>query len=237
MTRRAAGSRARIRAVFLDSGHTLVEPLGGSWFPGHRFFEITRAHGLEIPRDAAFASALAAGYAFLEANHAVATLEEEDDHFAQYYRVILRSLRLAAPSALIGELAHAYVRTLNFAPYDDVRSALERLRALGISLAVITDSWPSVEAKFAELGLREYFSAFVISSRERCLKPDPRIYSRALRAIGVSAHETLFVDDGVDLVEKARAQGFRGLVMDRAGAHPRRAGFIRRLDELFAHLG
>ena len=58
----------------------------------------------------------------------------------------------------------------------------------------------------------------------------------ALQAIGVSAGETLFIDDGPDLGEDARAQGFRGLVMDRAGAHPPGDGIIRRLDQLFSYL-
>jgi putative hydrolase of the HAD superfamily len=121
-------------------------------------------------------------------------------------------------------------------PYDDVRPALERLRGAGLPLAVITDSWPSVEEKFASLGLRDYFAAFVISSRQRCTKPHPGMFEPALRATGVAPAEALFVDDGPDLVEGARAQGFRALLMDRAGAHPRGPGTIRGLAELFAHL-
>ena len=226
----------RIRAVFFDHGHTLAEPHGGSWWPGHRFDEVTRAHGLEIARDARFAAALARGYAFLDANHAVADIEEEDEHFAEYYRVVLRELQLPAPPALIAQLSHAYVRELNFAPYDDTRATLDRLRGMGLALAVITDSWPSVEAKYGRLGLREYFAAFVISSRERCIKPDPRMFTPALRATGCTPGEVLFVDDGADLVESAREQGFHGLVMDRAGAHPRQPDFVRRLEEVIDHV-
>ncbi len=76
----------------------------------------------------------------------------------------------------------------------------------------------------------------MISSQQGCTKPDPGMFAPALQAIGVSAKETLFIDDGPDLVEDARAQGFRGLVMDRAGAHPPGDGIIRQLDQLFAYL-
>jgi HAD superfamily hydrolase (TIGR01509 family) len=232
LTRQRARLAGGIRAVFFDHGHTLAEPLGGSWWPGHRFDELTRAHGLEIARDARFDAALARGYAYLDANHAVANLEEEDAQFAEYYRIVLRELGVSAPPALIAQLSHAYVRELNFAPYDDTRGTLERLRGMGLALAVVSDSWPSVEAKYERLGLRGFFAAFVISSRERCIKPDPRMFTPALLATGVRPEEALFVDDGVDLVESVREQGFHGLVMDRAGAHPRHPGFVRRLDEI-----
>ena len=225
-----------IRAILFDSGHTLMEPIGGSWFPGHRFFEIARSHGHEIANDAAFEEALAAGYEFLDANHSVHTLDEEEAQFEEYYRVMLRTLGLPARPDLTAELAHAYVRELNFQPYDDVRRVLDRLSEAGLPLAVITDAWPSVERKFSDLGFRDYFAAFVISSQQGCIKPDPGMFTPALQAIGVSARESLFIDDGLDLVEDARAQGFRGVVMDRAGAHPPRDGIIRQLDELFAYL-
>jgi len=225
-----------VRAVFFDAGHTLMEPIGDSWFPGHRFFEIARSHGIEIADDEAFGEALAAGYAFLDANHSVDTLEQEEAQFDEYYRVILRTLGLRAPPGLTAVLAHAYVREVNFRPYDDARPVLDRLREMGLPLAVITDSWPSVEQKFSDLGFRDYFATFVISSQQGCVKPDPRMFEPALRAIGVAAKETLFIDDGPYLVEDARTQGFRGLVIDRAAADPPGDGIIRQLDELFAYL-
>jgi putative hydrolase of the HAD superfamily len=227
-----------IQAVFFDHGNTLARPFGGSWFPGHRFGEIARAHGLGLAPDAPLETALARGYAFLHANHyAVASIDDEDGHFAEYYGVVLKELGLPAPPELLAQLSRAYVRELNFEPYDDTRASLDRLRAMRMPLAVITDSWPSVEAKYAQLGLRDYFSAFVISSRERALKPDPRIFAPALRALGVAPHEVLFIDDGVDLVQRAREQGFRGLVMDRARALPAQSGVITQLAELFGQLG
>ncbi len=225
-----------IRAVFFDSGHTLMEPIGGSWFPGPRFFEIARSHGHEIANDAALDEALATAYSFLDANHSVHTLDEEEAQFDEYYRVILRTLGLSAPPDLTAELAQEYVRQVNFQPYDDVRPVLDRLREVDLPLAVITDAWPSVERKFSDLGFRDYFAAFVISSQQGCIKPDPGMFAPAIQAISISAKETLFIDDAPDLVEDARAQGFRGLVMDRAGTHPPGDGVIRQLDQLFAYL-
>jgi HAD superfamily hydrolase (TIGR01509 family) len=229
-----------IRAVIFDHGHTLAGPLGGGWWPGHRFDELTRVHGIEIERGAAFDAALASAYAFLDAEHfGVATLVDEDAHFAEYYRVLLRALGKPAPEELLVQLSHAYVRELNFAPYDDTRATLERLRAMRLPLAVVSDSWPSVEAKYERLGLRHFFAAFVISSREGAIKPDPKIFAPALRALRTPPQETLFIDDGADLVDSARTQGFRALCIDRRAtdrATPKAPGVIHRLSELFDHL-
>jgi putative hydrolase of the HAD superfamily len=219
-----------VRAVFFDSGHTLVRPLGGSWFPGHHFFAVTRSHGLEIPDDSALPRALDEGFAYLDANHRVASLPQEEAQFVEYYRIVLGSLGLAPSPDLLAELSRGIVHRPNFEPYPDTRSSLERLRQAGLPLAVITDAWPSVETKFTELGFRDYFSAFVISSVQGCTKPAPGMFEPALRAIGVAADQVLFVDDGPDLVEAARAMGFRALLMDREATHPPRDGVIRDLE-------
>ena len=60
--------RRQIRGVLFDSGDTLVTPLGGSWFPGHRFHEILEARGVRsLPADR-LDSALGAGMQHLDDN-------------------------------------------------------------------------------------------------------------------------------------------------------------------------
>ncbi len=66
-----------VRAIFFDSGHTLMRPLGGRWFPGHHFFPTVRKHGLEIADDDSLAAAVDEGYAYLDANHHITSLEQE----------------------------------------------------------------------------------------------------------------------------------------------------------------
>jgi len=48
----------------------------------------------------------------------------------------------------------------------------------------------------------------VISGDERLAKPDPRIFGLLLERYGLSAGETLFIDDHVPNVEAAAALGF-----------------------------
>lgn len=221
-----------VRAIFFDSGHTLMRPLGGRWFPGHHFFPTVRKHGLEIADDDSLAAAVDEGYAYLDANHHITSLEQEEAQFAEYYRIILRELDRDATPELIAELARIVVHQPNFEPYPDTRDVLERLRGSGLPLAVITDAWPSVETKFTMLGFRDYFSAFVISSMQGCVKPDPGMFDPALRELGVAPADVLFVDDGPDLVEAARGMGFQALLMDRDGAHGQDDRTVRDLESV-----
>jgi epoxide hydrolase-like predicted phosphatase len=43
--------------------------------------------------------------------------------------------------------------------------------------------------------LAQYFDSVVISSQEKIIKPDPRIYKIMLQRLGVKASEALFIDD------------------------------------------
>ena len=50
----------------------------------------------------------------------------------------------------------------------------------------------------------------VVSGDEKLMKPDPAIYRLALRRFGLAAGEGLFVDDRLENVEAAEANGFAG---------------------------
>lgn len=51
----------------------------------------------------------------------------------------------------------------------------------------------------------------VVSSHERLCKPNPQIYTRAIRRFGVNPTTTLFVDDTVENVRAARACGMNAV--------------------------
>jgi FMN phosphatase YigB (HAD superfamily) len=65
--------------------------------------------------------------------------------------------------------------------------------------------------------LRDFFQAFIISSKLGVLKPDGRIYQAALREIGCPPEKVLFVDDDPDYVRAAESLGMWGTVISREG--------------------
>jgi 2-haloacid dehalogenase len=78
--------------------------------------------------------------------------------------------------------------------------ALAAVRALAKAypLALITNGIASVQKRrFGASPITRYFRSVVISEEVGIAKPDPRIFTPALRAIGVEAPDVLYVGDSV----------------------------------------
>ena len=226
-----------IRAVFFDSGDTLMRPIGGSWFPGHRFFEICASFGVGVNADELLENACTKGGEYLYANHhAVPDEDAEERQFVEYYRIVLRELGHVTPDDLLTQLAHAIVREPNFEPFPDTKEVLEHLTQRKIPMAVLTDAWPSVRTKFQSLGYHDYFETIVISAEAGCVKPDMGMFEPALNALNVKPSEVLFVDDALDLVQAAGEKGFRWLLADYGNQHPHIHHRIGRLVDVLHHV-
>lgn len=208
-------------AVLFDSGGTLARPLAGTW-PKPRFRELVAAAGLPVPDDARLRAALAAG----SMPPVITTLDAELAAYAGYYRTVLGELFGAArepgqdprdpfPAALPGQLAEASVFDLDQEPYEDTLPALRRLAAAGVRLAVVSNAAPSLELRHRDMGLRDFFDPFLISSVAGSAKPDPGIYQLALAAVSLPPQQVLFVDDVPGNVRAATALGMRGYLVDR----------------------
>ncbi len=112
--------------------------------------------------------------------------------------------------------------------------ALERLRAAGLRLAVVSNSDGRAAAALAAAGLDGHFEFVVDSGEVGIEKPDARIFHHALDRLGVGAGEALYVGDlyEVDVVG-ARAAGMRAVLVDPAGgAGVRDVPVIRAVREL-----
>ncbi len=56
----------------------------------------------------------------------------------------------------------------------------------------------------------DHFTDIIVSGVEKLVKPDPAIYTLALRRFGLAPGEALFVDDRLENIESAAANGFVG---------------------------
>jgi HAD superfamily hydrolase (TIGR01509 family) len=115
----------------------------------------------------------------------------------------------------------------------DTRATLERLRAAGLRLGVVSNSDGRVEAALSAAGLRDCFEVVLDSALFGAEKPDPAIFRAALEALGVAPDEALYVGDlyEVDVVG-ARAAGIEAiLLLPDSAAAP--AG-VRRVASLAA---
>jgi putative hydrolase of the HAD superfamily len=81
-----------------------------------------------------------------------------------------------------------------------------------IPLGLISNAWSGLRELLRQLGLLELFDVVVISAEVGLLKPDPRIYWRALEGLGLPPEATAFLDDLPENVRAARALGMHGIL-------------------------
>jgi HAD superfamily hydrolase (TIGR01509 family) len=205
-----------LETVFLDAGGVLVHP---SWT---RVSDVLRRQGVAIdPADLAQADLLAKRAIDRPDPPQVAS-DAERGLF--YFNLLLEKAgvpRSAATDAAVVELGR-YHREHNLWEHvpDEVVPTLERLRAGGLHLVVVSNANGTVERAFERLRLRRFFDRIYDSQVEGVEKPDPRLFRLALEGSGARAATTLHVGDlyYVD-VTGARSAGLRAALLDPAGLY------------------
>jgi putative hydrolase of the HAD superfamily len=97
-----------------------------------------------------------------------------------------------------------------------ILAALDSLRAAGIRTALVSDAGADDVESWRYSPLRERLDAVVFSYQLGFRKPDPRIYERALDAVGAQPGEAIFVGDGgSDEHRGARAVGMQTVLVTR----------------------
>ncbi len=98
--------------------------------------------------------------------------------------------------------------------YEDVFKVIPEL-GKRYRLGIVSDTWPSLERVFRNVGLRNYFSTFVMSSVLGVNKPHELMFKTALSELNVSSEEALFIDDNTSNIEGARKLGIQSILMLR----------------------
>ena len=179
---------AEIDAVTLDAYDTLltlVDPLP-------RLQALLPAHGEEAIRNAFLAEA-----AYYRAH----SWEARDDaSTAVFHAACARTFNEELGSSLSPD---EYNGTMQFEPLPEVVDALEQLRSLGLSLAVVGNWDFSLNRRLEENGLTGFFATVVPAAN----KPAPDGILQALAALGVEPARALHVGDDPSDEEAARTAG------------------------------
>jgi putative hydrolase of the HAD superfamily len=159
---------------------------------------------------------LAAGAA--EATRAMEQVRGADRDRATVYLETLFTLA-GVPAERLGEVRTCLAglheeRHLWCATADGTFATLERLRAAGLRLGVVSNSDGRVEAALTAAGLRDCFEVVIDSALFGSEKPDPAIFRAALEALGVAPNEALYVGDLYEVdVLGARAAGIEAILL------------------------
>ncbi|MBE6762082.1 MAG: HAD family hydrolase [Ruminococcaceae bacterium] len=148
------------------------------------------------------------------------TLEDERNFFKRYYRYLLIEEGIEQDveeraEMLFNELWCNGDRKL----FPETIEVLEYFKSKGYKMGVISDTSPSLEYTLQQLGIAKYFTSFTASSLVGAGKPSPIIFNAALTAQGVTAEESIYVDDYKPEADGAREQGFTSFWLDRDGSN------------------
>ena len=119
----------------------------------------------------------------------------------------------------LDDVQDALLAAVRFRAYPEVPAVLERLRAGGARLAVVSNWDVSLHDVLERTRLRALVDRVVISAELGAAKPDPAIFRAALERLGASAAEAIHVGDSVEHdVAGARAAGIEAILVARDGA-------------------
>jgi HAD superfamily hydrolase (TIGR01549 family) len=203
-------------ALFLDAGGVLVHP-NWAWASA-----ALARHGVEV---AAVTLATAEAHA-KRALDDPARFDDSSDaqRWLAYFDLVLVHAGVA-PSAVtraaLDEVRayHARQNLWEVVPAEVV-PALERLRAAGLRVVVVSNANGTLAAAMARIGLAPHVDHILDSQEVGCEKPDPRIFELALARAGCHRERAAHVGDlyHVDVVGARRA-GLRGVLLDAAGLY------------------
>ena len=80
--------------------------------------------------------------------------------------------------------------------YPGVEAMLEKLKVLGVRLALLSNASQKVEKVFGEMPIVKFFNPLIYSYRTGYSKPDPEIFQLVCRRMGIPPGEILYVGDG-----------------------------------------
>ena len=206
-----------LKTLFLDAGGVLVHP---NWA---RVSAALGRHGVAVEPAALVRADLRARRAFDTPEPPKVASDAERGWL--YFNLLLEKAgipRSPATDAAVAEIG-AYHREHNLWELvpDDVRPALERLRAGELTMAVVSNANGTVARVLERLGLLRFFDRVYDSHLEGVEKPDPRLFALALERSGARPATTLHVGDfyWID-VRGARAAGVHAALLDAAGLYP-----------------
>jgi putative hydrolase of the HAD superfamily len=232
VSRRAS---AALEAVLFDATGTLIELRESV---GEGYARVARRHGVDLPAwriDDAWKRIVAGREprCFPGAARAdVPRLERE-----WWYRVVRGTFRAADQTAgfrdfdaFFDELFGWYATAEAWRLREGVLRTLERLRAGGLRLGVVSDFDYRLTDVLEALGIARFFETVTLAGACGATKPDARLFEAALHELGVPARRAVYVGDDPERdLAGARAAGLAALDV-RSLAH------FRELPERLATL-
>lgn len=206
---------ASLEALLLDAGNTVV------FLDMEAVAAVAGSQGYSVD-----ASVLAAveGEAKRHYERELSSGASHEDGWRLYLRTLLAhgGVPMDAAEALIAPLRaeHDRLNLWRRVP-QDLPAALDEAKRLGLRVGVVSNSEGRLPELFAHVGLGDAFEIVVDSALEGVRKPDPEIFHRAVRRMGIAPERAIYAGDipSVD-VNGAHAAGLRAALIDPFEFYP-----------------
>ena len=181
--------------------------------------------GLEVT-----ASGIDAGYhmadAFMtrqNATNPLRTMNRKDQwvFFARFEQLVLQGAGHEVEMALAGEIwSEVRKQEYRIALFPDVVDGLDRIRASGLIVGVVSNMNSTAQRLCDEMGLTGHIDFAVTSGETGVEKPNRQIFEAALIKADVSADESIFIGDQLESdIFGAEQAGLRPILIDRYNGH------------------
>lgn len=144
--------------------------------------------------------------------------EYPEINMVKLFQAVLAELGYTGPEQFCIQVTQLFrmLSMRRFEAFPDSLPALQALRG-SLMLGLISDAQRIfLEPEMEQVGMDGFFDVRIISSDYGFRKPDPRLFTMALDALGLSAGETVYVGDNAFRdVCGARSAGIPGLLLTR----------------------
>jgi len=204
-----------ITVVFFDLGQTLIE-LSGLPVAMSESLAAHLPQTQQNLKNHIYAWVLGTHALFLEHRNKE-FLSLKDIHFFSL-KTVLEKMALQVPDPLIRQIVEDAWRLFvdHSVFHPDVLPVLHILKHQGYKLGMITDSDTDVaQGMIQKHRLTEYFEVMMISGEIKRYKPDPFIFIEAVRRVGCSPDEAVYVGDSELDIHGAKKSGLVTVVVRR----------------------
>lgn len=141
--------------------------------------------------------------------------------FARFEQLVLEGAGHEVDLALAGEIwSEVRKQEYRIALFPDVIDGLDRIRALSLTVGVVSNMNSTSQRLCDDMGLTGHVDFAVTSGETGVEKPDRRIFEAALVKADVLADEAAFIGDQLESdIFGAEQAGLRPILIDRYNGH------------------
>jgi 2-haloacid dehalogenase len=203
------GSRIPVKALVFDAYGTLFD-----------VFSITSLCEELFPGNG---TALAAMWRAKQLQYSV--LRSMMNRYKDFWQVTQDGLVYSAHRLTLDLTADKRTRLMNayltLASFPDVKPGLQRLRAQGLRLAILSNGEPTMLQSAAKsAGIADLLDAIISVDEVKVFKPSPRVYERASSHLKIAKGDIGFVSSNNWDVNGAGSAGLTAFWIQRAAAEP-----------------